>query len=73
MMSDWQLKSTVAQHPIDRKRNGDLCRDLRMYPITSVIHSPNQLLPTIVQAPTAKQTFQCAVRCVISNEKSVLS
>lgn len=70
-MSDLQWKSTAAQHPIGRKRNADLCHGLRMYPIASVIHSPNQLLPTIVQAPKAKQILRLQWVCY-QQQKSVI-
>lgn len=45
------LKSTIARHPIGHTQNGDLCHDLRMYPIAATKRSHCQLLPTTVQAP----------------------
>lgn len=54
MTLDLLLKSTIARHPIGHTQNGDLCHDLRMYPIAATIRSHCQLLPTTVQAPAER-------------------
>lgn len=55
MMLDLQWRNIRAQHPIDRKRNDDLCHDHQMYPITEVKHLHYQPLPMIAPIPVKKK------------------